>query len=102
MLLLILKKAFDPVNRQKLWLKLSQVEIQGKLLKTIQSMYLNVKSCNYLNGELSEYFCNKIGLMQGEVLFPILFNLYVNDFETNFLTSGCIPYELSTFSIFFC
>ena len=29
--------------------------------------------------------------MQGEVLFPILFNLYVNDFETNFLKSGCIP-----------
>ena len=40
--------------------------------------------------------------MQGEVLSPILFNLYVNDFETNFLKSGCIPNELSTFSLFFC
>ena len=94
------KKAFDSVDRQKLWLKLSQVGIQGKLLKTIQSMYLNVKSCIGLNGDLSEYFCNKIGLMQGEVLSPILFNLYVNDFETNFLKSGCIPYELSTLSLF--
>ena len=63
-------------------------------------MYLNVKSCIGLNGDLSEYFCNKIGLMQGEVLSPILFNLYVNDFEANFLKSGCIPYELSTLSLF--
>ena len=33
-------KKFDSVNRQKLWLKLSQVGIQGKLLKTFQSMDL--------------------------------------------------------------
>ena len=64
-------------------------------------MYLNVKSCIGLNGDLSEYFCNKIGLMQGEVLSLILFNLNVNYFETNFLKSGCIPNELSTFIVFF-
>ena len=33
-------KNFDSVGRQKLWLKLSQVGIQGNLLKTIQSMDL--------------------------------------------------------------
>ena len=91
------KKAFDSVDRQKLCLKLSQVGIQGKLLKTIQSMYLNVKSCIGLNSDLSEYFCNKIGLMQGEVLSPILFNLYVNDFE-----SLAVIHMNCQHSVFFC
>lgn len=38
--------------------------------------------------------------MQGEVLFPILFNLYVNDFEMNFLKYGCIPHELLSLNVF--
>ena len=68
------KKKFDSVDGQKLWLKLSQVGIQGKLLKTIQSMDLWFKRWLKWN------FCNKIGLIQREVLSPILFNVYVNDF----------------------
>lgn len=38
--------------------------------------------------------------MQGEVLYPILFNLHVNDFEMNFLESGCIPHELLSLNLF--
>ena len=38
--------------------------------------------------------------MLGEVLSPILFNMYVDDFETNCLKSGSIPYEPSTLSLF--
>ena len=47
-------------------------------------MYHNVESYIGSNGNLSAYFCNKIGLMQREVLSPILFNLYVNVFEQFF------------------
>ena len=78
------KKAFDSIDRSKLWIKLSKVGIQGKLLKVIKALYNNVKSCIVVEGQLSDYFCNTIGLMQGEVLSPILFNLYVNDFEMSF------------------
>ena len=35
-----------------------------------------------------------LGLMQGEVLSPILFSFYVNDFERECIASNCIPYEL--------
>jgi hypothetical protein len=38
--------------------------------------------------------------MQGELLSPILFNLFVNDLELCFLKSGSLPYELSSLNLF--
>ena len=79
--------------------KLSKIGIQGKLLKVIKAMYNHVKSCIGVDGRLSDYFLNNIGLMQGEVLSLILFNLYVKDFELEFLNSGCTPYEMSSLNL---
>ena len=63
-------------------------------------MYSNVRSKVAVNGFESEYFSNVQGLMQGEVLSPILFSLYMNDFEMNFLRSGCIPVECLDLNLF--
>ena len=38
--------------------------------------------------------------MQGEVLSPILFSLYVNDFEVEFIKNGCTPTELQNLHLF--
>lgn len=86
------KKAFDSVDRSTLWMKLSKIGIQGKLLRVIKGLYKNVKACVTSDGHLSDFFYSNLGLMQGEVLSPILFNLYVNDFEINFLNSECVPF----------
>ena len=43
---------------------------------------------------------NFVGLLQGEVLSPILFALYVNDLENVFLKEGNVPIELNTFGLF--
>lgn len=84
------KKVFDIVERLKLWGKLFNVGIRGKLLNFICSMYNNMKLCVNLVGKLFEFFKNNIGFLQGEVLFLILFLLYVNDFEMEFLCKGNI------------
>ena len=94
------KTAFDSINRFKLWLKLSKIGIKGKLLQILYSMYSNVKSCVTVRGYNSEYFRSMFGLMQGEVLSPILFSFYVNDFEREFIASNCIPYELGQLNLF--
>ena len=94
------KCAFDSVNRCKLWFKLSKISIRGKLLNVIYSMYSNVRSKVAVDGFESEYFSNVQGLMQGEVLSPILFSLYMNDFEMNFLRSGSIPVECLDMNLF--
>ena len=57
----------------------------GKILNIMKSMYNNVKSCILIGGLKSDYFANKLGLMQGEVLSPVLFAFYINDFEMEFI-----------------
>lgn len=61
------------------------------------------------DGVLSEYYRNEMGLMQGVVVSPLLFALYINDFEINFVTmheNNCLSIELQMnnilISIKFC
>ena len=88
-------------------------------------MYSNVTTCVQVDG--FNYFTNELGLrdignqnifleknhkppfklngcslIQGEVLSPILFSLYVNDSEMAFINSTCssIPLELKDLNLF--
>lgn len=94
------KRAFDSINRYNLWYKLSYLGIRGKLMSVIYSLYSNVRTCVSLHGRKSSFFRNVLGLMQGEVMSPILYSLYVNDFEMNFLKDGCVPFECKSLSLF--
>ena len=78
------KKAFDSVNRNKLWSKLISNGINGKLLHVIHNLYSKAKSCvKHSNGQLSSLFPSHIGVRQGDNLSPLLFALYLNDLETD-------------------
>ena len=66
-------KAFDTIDRLNLWYKLYKIGIRGKILTVIKSMYSYVRSCIPVNGFYTDFFRNNIGLMQGEVISPILF-----------------------------
>jgi hypothetical protein len=94
------RNAFDSIDRAKLWLKLSKIGIRGRILHIIKSMYSNVKSSVCINGFQSDYFVNHLGLMQGEVLSPILFSMYINDFEMSFVKDHCILYECQSLHMF--
>ena len=74
-------KAFDLVNRSALWCKLLKQGINGKVLTVIQNMYSEAKSCVRVGGKLSDYFQCTAGVRQGENLSPILFAIYLNDFN---------------------
>ena len=75
------RKAFDSVNRYKLLFKLARSGITGKLSGIIKSMYESLKSSVKFQSQFSHFFDCKVGLMQGEALSPILFSIYINDFE---------------------
>ena len=94
------QKAFDSIDRTQLWCKIFNTGIQGKLLNIIKSMYNNVKSCVKYDGAFSDYFCNDTGLMQGETLSPILFSLYVNDFEMCFIKDNCTSIDIQLINLF--
>ena len=93
-------KAFDSVERTHLWYKLIKLGIRGKILKVIKSLYSNIKSSVLLNDKFSLSFANHLGVLQGEILSPILFSLYVNGFEEEFLNCGVKPTELQELSLF--
>ena len=80
------KKAFDLVERSSLWIKLLSSGISGRVLRVIHNIYDNAKSCVKVNNEFSDTFSCNIGVRQGENLSPLLFSLYLNDFE-NFIRS---------------
>ena len=56
--------------------------LDGKLFDIIRSIYSDVKSCVKNFNSLSDFFKSDVGLLQGEVLSPFLFSLFVNDLET--------------------
>ena len=75
------RKAFDFVDRASLWSKLLSSGINGKILRVIHNLYNGAKSCVKLKGKLSEYFNCNVGVRQGENLSPLLFAIFLNDFE---------------------
>ena len=75
------KKAFDLVSRSHLWHKLISHGINCAIVRVIYSLYLAAKSCVKSNGRASELFPCNIGVRQDENLSPILFAIYLNDFE---------------------
>ena len=81
-------KAFDSIWREALWHKLINNGIQGKILNVIKNLYAQVKSCVFLNGNKSDFFISARGVRQGENLSPLLFSLFVNDIEQEFIKHG--------------
>ena len=75
------RKAFDFVDRASLWQKLIAAEINGNVLRAIYNLYAGAKSCVKLDGNISDYFNCNIGVRQGENLSPLLFAIFLNDFE---------------------
>ena len=74
-------KAFDKINRSALWGKVIKNGINGKLLRVIYNMYESAKSCVKQHTMISGLFSCNMGVRQGENLSPLLFALFLNDFE---------------------
>ena len=88
-------KAFDTVWRKALWFKLLNSGITGKCLNIIVDMYNGIKSIIELNGNISDTFLCNVGVRQGENLSPLLFAIFLNDFETAFDNCGSIGININ-------
>ena len=87
-------KAYDSVWREALYYKLINCEVNGLFLKSIMSIYNHYKIHIKLQNGLTQSFKTNVGLKQGCVLSPLLFNLFINDLPAEFNDIACKPVTL--------
>ena len=78
------KKAYDSVDRSKLWECLVSLGMHGDFMKALQDMYADVRMRVRLGGRLSSFFSAFAGVKQGDPLSPLLFGLFVDRIEQFF------------------
>ena len=72
-----LAKAFDTVNRELLWNALSKFGVPNKFLTILKSLHDNMNARVSIGGNKSEPFNVEVGVKQGCVLAPVIFNIYL-------------------------
>ena len=88
------KKAYDTIDRNKLFRRLQDVGINGIFLKNIRAMYETVSYRIKLKGGYLDPIKSNLGLKQGCPLSPILFNLYIDDIKDIF-DEQCDPVTIT-------
>ena len=73
------QKAFDSVWHEALFRKLENKGINGNFLNIIKNIYDMTECAVKINGKLTKQFKYEKGVLQGNPLSPLLFNLFIND-----------------------
>ena len=104
-----LQKAFETVNHEVLLEKLKHYEIRSKENNWLRSFLTNRKQCMSISGFFSQTKIVRCGFPQGSTMGPVLFLIYINDFnnaldkcrvhhfadDTNLLFGNKCPSEIS-------
>ena len=95
-----LEKAYDMVDRSKLFAKLQSLGYRGKSLEILKSLYYNDQVQVNVNGRLSKPLFLSLGVKQGCSLSPILFALYVDDLVRSLHETGAgVPISKEILSV---
>ena len=73
-----LEKAYDTIDRHGMWQMLRVYGVGGKLLKAVQSFYADSRASVRVGNDVSEWFPVNVGLRQGCMMSPLLFNVYMD------------------------
>ena len=74
-----ISKAYDSVPQNELWYKMGKIGVGGKMLNVIREMYSHQHSSVKTPLGISDPYQMSLGVRQGCVLSPTLFNIYIND-----------------------
>ena len=71
------KKAFDRVWHAALWATMNKYNISTNLIRVIQNLYDKATSAVLFNSSIEDWFQTTIGVRQGCLLSPTLFNIFL-------------------------
>ena len=71
------KAAFDTIWRRALWKMMTAIGVDPKIVRIIETLYDNTKCAVVIDGQLTEWFEVGVGLRQGCLLSPTLFNIFL-------------------------
>ena len=73
------QKAFDSVWHDGLFRRLENLGINGNFLNLIRDIYKHTKCAVKINNNTTQFFDYNKGVLQGNPLSPILFNIFINE-----------------------
>ena len=73
-----LEKAYDTIDRHGMWQMLRVYGVGGKLLKAVQSFYVDSRVCVWEGNDVSELFPVNVGVRLSCVMSPWWFNGYID------------------------
>ena len=79
-----LEKAFDRLPRKIFWWALRKLGVDEWIVRLVQGMYFNARSCVHVGEEYSEEFEVTVGVHQGSVLSPLFFNIVLEALSREF------------------
>ena len=71
------KKAFDRVGHEALWATMRKNNINASIIRVIENLYDKAQSAVLFNGSTGEWFRTTVGVRQGCLLSPTLFNIFL-------------------------
>ena len=71
------KKAFDRVWHEALWATMRKYNINASIIREIENLYDKAQSAVLFNGSTGEWFRTTVGVRQGCLLSPTLFNIFL-------------------------
>ena len=79
------KKAFEKVWHAALWTTMHKYNIGANLITIIKSLYEKATSAVLYNGNTGDWFHTTVGVRQGCLLSPTLFNIFLEKIMTDAL-----------------
>ena len=71
------KKALDRVWHEALWAIMRKYNINASIIRAIENLYDKAQSAVLFNGSTGEWFRTTVGVRQGCLLSPTLFNIFL-------------------------
>jgi len=71
------RKAFDSIWRKGLWKVMRHMGYPEKIIRILESLYKGSLSAVRTNGDIGEWFETIVGVLQGCMLSPLLFNIFL-------------------------